>query len=29
VTAAIGAWLGAKLLDRGGGPVPAAARGSS
>jgi len=28
VTAAIGAWLGAKLLDRGGGPVPAAARGS-
>jgi hypothetical protein len=29
VTAAIGAWLGAKLLDRGGGPVPAASRGSS
>jgi len=29
VTAAIGAWLGAKLLDRDGGPVPAAARGSS
>jgi hypothetical protein len=27
VTAAIGAWLGAKLLDRGGSPAPAAARG--